>query len=86
MLILASTTSDCVYFSEFASPNCVPVDIANSAVGLKICAIAGGIKEYKLIINNKKNHDKIRKDKLDNNEVLISKALIDSYISHFEFI
>ena len=89
LLILASTTSGCVYFSEFASPNCVPVDIANSAVGLKICAIAEGIKKYKLIINNKKNHDKIvllGKDKLDNNEVLISKALIDSYISHFEFI
>ena len=86
MLILASIPSDCVSFSKFISPSCVPVDIANSAIGLKICAIAEGIKKYKLIINNKKNHDKIillGKNKLDTNEVLISKALIDSYFSHF---
>ena len=37
----------------------------------------------------KEKHDKIvllRKDKLNTIEVLISKALIDSYISHNEFV
>ena len=62
-----------------------------SAVGIKICAIIAGIKKYKLITNKKKKkHDKIlllRKVKILNTiEVLISKALIDSYISHEEFV
>ena len=60
-----------------------------SAVGIKICAITAAIKKYKSIIKKKKKkHDKIVllvKDKLNTIEVLISKVLIDSYISH-EFI
>ena len=47
-------------------------------------------KKCKSIIKKKsKKHDKIvllGKDKLDAIEVLISKALIDSYISHDEFV
>ena len=47
-------------------------------------------KKYKSIIKKKKKkHDKIvllRKTKLDIVEVLISKALIDSYISYDEFV
>ena len=47
-------------------------------------------KKYKSIIKKKKKkHDKIvllRKTKLDIIEVLISKALIDSYISYDEFV
>ena len=60
-----------------------------SAVGLKICAIAAGIKKYKSIIKKKKEHDKIvllAKFKLNSIEVLISEALIDSVISHDEFV
>ena len=49
---------------------------------LKVCAIAAGIKTYKLILNKKKkSHNKtmlIRKTKLDTTEVLVSKAIIDS--------
>ena len=49
-----------------------------------------GIKKYKSIIKNKKKkHDKIvlfRKYKLNTIEVLISKALTDSYISHDGFV
>ena len=45
---------------------------------------------YKSIIKKiKKKHDKIvllGKDKLNTTEVLISKSLIDSYISHNEFV
>ena len=66
----------------------VSVGITNSVVGIKVCAIAAGIKKYKLIIKKKKDkHDEIvlRKIKLDTIEVLICKSLIESYISHQEF-
>ena len=57
------------------------VGIANSAVGLKICATTAGTK-YKLIIKKKKkNHDKIvllGKTKLNTIKFLIFKASIDS--------
>ena len=60
----------------------------SSAIGLKICAIAAGIKKYKSIIKKKKKkHDKIvllAKSKLNSIEVLIFTALIDSVISHDE--
>ena len=48
-----------------------------------------GIKRYKSIIKKKKKHDKIillGKDKLNAIEVLISKALINSYVSNDEFV
>ena len=62
----------------------------NSAVGIKLCGITAGIKKHKLFIKKKKsNHDKVvllGKNKLNTMEVLISKALIDLYISHNEFV
>ena len=62
----------------------------SSALGIKVCAITPGIKKYKSTIKKKKkNLDKIvflGKDKLNTIEVLISKALINSYISHDEFV
>ena len=68
----------------------IPIGITSSAIGLKICAITAGIKKYKSIIKKKKKkHDKIvllAKSKLNSIEVLISKALIDSVISHDEFV
>ena len=52
--------------------------------------ITAGIKKYKSIIKKKKKkHDKIvfsGKSKLDTIEVVNSKALIDLYISHGEFV
>ena len=55
-----------------------------------MCAIAAGMKKYKSVIKKKKRkHDKIvllTKSRLNNIEVLISKALIDSNISHDEFV
>ena len=61
----------------------------SSAIGLKI-VINTGIKKYKSIDKIKrKTHDKIvmlAKSKLNSIEVLISKALIDSNISHNEFV
>ena len=64
--------------------------ITSSTIGLKICAIAAGIKKYKSIIKKKKKkrHDKIvllAKSKLNSIAVLIFKVLIDSDISHDEF-
>ena len=68
----------------------ISIGITSSAMGLKICAITAGIKKYKSIIKKKKKkHDKIvllAKSKLNSIEVLISKALIDSNISHDEFV
>ena len=90
MLILASTVTGCASISVFTSLVAAPVGITTSAVGLKICAIAAGIKRYKSVIKKrKKKHDKIvflGKAKLDIIEILISKALIDSYLSHEKFV
>ena len=80
MLILLSTVTGGVSISAFASLLCVPK---------RTCAITAEIKKYKSIIQKKKKKpDKIvllGKDTLNTIEVLISKALIDSYISHYEF-
>ena len=56
--ILASTVTGCISISAFASLVGIPIGIASSAIGLKICAITAGIKKYKSIIKKKK-HDKI---------------------------
>ena len=59
-------------------------------MGLQISGIPAGTRKYKSIIKKKKKkHDKIvllPKFKLNSIEVLISKALIDSAISHDEFV
>ena len=89
-LILGSTITGCVSISAFASLVGIPIGIASSTIGLKICVITAGIKKYKSIIKKKKKkHDKIvllAKSKLNSIEVLISKALTDSNISHDEFV
>ena len=78
------------FISAFASLAGILIGITSSAIGLKICAIAAGIKKYKSIIKKKKKkHDKIvllAKSKLNGIEVLVSKALIDSVISNGEFV
>ena len=59
------------------------------AVGIIICAITAGIKKYKSVIQKKKKDYKrvlLGKDKLNTNKVLNSRALIDLYISHDEFV
>ena len=89
LLILASTITSYVSFSAFASLVCVPVRIVSSAVGIKLCPVTSGIKKHESITKKKKKHGKIvllGKNKLSTIEVLISKALIDSSISHDEFV
>ena len=89
-LILASTITGSVSISTFTSVIDIPIGITSSPIGLKICAIAAGIKKYKSIIKKKKKkHDKIvllAKSKLKRIEILISKTLTNSNISHDEFV
>ena len=89
-LILGSTITGCISISAFASLVGIPIGIMSSAIGLKICEITAAIKKYKsIILKKKKKHDKVvllAKSKLNSTEVLISKALIDSVISHDEFV
>ena len=76
--------------SAFATLLGDPIGIMSSETGLTLGAIAAEIKNCKLIIKkNKKKQDKIvllPKSKLNRIEVLIYKALIDSVISHEEFV
>ena len=90
LLIVTSTITGCVYVSAFASLFGFPIRTASSTIGLKICVITAGIKKYKSVIKKKKKkRDKIvllAKSKSNSIEALISKALIDSNISHDEFV
>ena len=90
LLILFSTVTGCISISSFASSVSIPGGITSFTIELKIYVIAAGIKKYKSIINKKKKkHDQklsLAKPKLNSVEFLISKALIDSNISHNEFI
>ena len=89
-LILASTITGCISISAFASLVGIPTEITSSAIGFKICAITAGIKKYESIIEKKKKKCNkkvlLAKSKLNEIEVLISKSLINSNISHDESI
>ena len=43
-----------VSISTFTSLVVIPVSIASSAIGLKLCVITAGIEKYKSIIKKKK--------------------------------
>ena len=82
-----STISGWVSISAFAS-FVISIGIMSSAIELKICVITAEIKRY-VSKKKKKKHDRIvllAKSKLNSMEVLISKVLIDSNISHDEFV
>ena len=90
LLILDSAITECIFISAFASFVGIPIGTTSSPIGLKICAIAAGIKKCNSIIKKrKKKHDKIAllsKYNLNSIEVLISKALIDLVITHDKFV
>ena len=90
LLILASKVTRCVSFPAFTSLIDVPVGIGSYAATIKVCVTNAGIKKYKSIIKKmKKKHYKIvllEKGNLNAIEVLISKALINSYLNHEEFV
>ena len=54
ILILAYKITGCISIPVFPSLFVVPIKFASSAIELKICAIATGIKEYKSIIKKSK--------------------------------
>ena len=89
-LILSSIITGCVSISAFASLVDIDLGITSFSVGINICAIIAGIRKFKSIIKKKKKkHDKVvllGKYNLNKIKVLISKSLIDSYISHDEFV
>ena len=53
-LMLASTITGCVPIFAFSSLVGIPIGIKSSAVGLKICVITAGIKNYKSIVKKNK--------------------------------
>ena len=85
-VITISTITGCVSISAFTSLVGITIGVISSAIRLKICVTTSEIKRKKSIIKKKrKKHDKIvllAKSQLNRIEVLISKALIDSNISH----
>ena len=89
-LIIISTTSGCVSIPAFASLNAILIGITSSAMGVTISVITAEIKKYNSVKKKKrKRHDKIvllAKSKLNSIDFLIFKFLIDSNISHEEFI
>ena len=52
-LILTSAVTGCSSLSAFAFLIGIPLGLTSSAIGFKICAIAGRIKKYKSIIKKK---------------------------------
>ena len=84
--ILAFAAAGCISVSDFAAFLGIPIGITTSAIGLKMCVTTAGIKKYRSIIKKRKRkHNKMvlsAKSKLNNIEVLISKAFIDSNASH----
>ena len=79
----------CVFIFGFVCLVAVHIGITSSAIGLKIWVINTGIQKCRSIIKKKKKHDKIlslAKYELNSIENLIPNALIDSNISHNEFI
>ena len=90
LIFLFLTVIGCVSISAFASVVGITIRNYEFSSMIKNLCITAGIKKHKSIIKkNKKKHGKIvliAKSKLDSIEVLISKALIDSNISHDEFV
>ena len=87
-LIFGSTSTGCVSISASVSLVGITIGITSSVVGLKICVIPAAIKKHLSIIKKKK-HDKtilLAKSKSNSIEVLISKTLIASNISHDELV
>ena len=85
LLNLLSAITGCVSISAYASLVDINVGITSYSVEINICAVIGRIKKYKPTIKEKrKKQDEIillGKDKLNTIEVLVSKSLINSYIS-----
>ena len=82
-LILASAVTGYISISAFVSLVGSPIGTTSSTVRWNISAITAAIRKYNSIIRNKKKmHEKkvlFANTKLNSIEVMISRALIDSY-------
>ena len=88
LFILISTVTWYISIVGGASLVDISMGVTTYAVGLKLCVTLAGIKKYKTIImKKKKKRDEISlaKSKLSIAEILNSKTLIHSDISHDEF-
>ena len=83
-LVLASTITGCISISAFGSLLGISIEIMSSAVLilLRICVIAAIVKKYKSITKNRI----VSKIYIKKIQVLISKDIIDSNISHDELV
>ena len=85
-LTAISAITGCVSVSAFASFFGIPVGITSSAIGLKVFVMSVGIKKQ---VDKEKKRKRIMsqaKFKLNSIGVLISRALIDSNITHDEYV
>lgn len=89
LLVFVPAVRGCVPIFPFAFFAVVPIDVASSVAGIKVCEITAGIKKLsrksQLSRKTGKKHYKIvllEKTKLNTIEVLISKVLIALYINH----
>ena len=85
-LTAISAITGCVSVSAFASFFGIPIGITSSAIGLKVFVMSVGIKKQ---VDKEKKRKRIMsqaKFKLNSIGVLISRALIDSNITHDEYV
>ena len=89
-LTLSITIISCISISAFTHLIGISIGITRSAIGLKICTKTTGIKKYKSTIKKKKKkNDKmilLSESKLNSIKASISKAVIDSVLSHDSFV
>ena len=89
-LTLSITIIRCISIFAFTHLIGISIGITSSAIELKICTKAAGIKKYNSTIKKKKQkNDKmilLSESKLNSIEASISKAIIDSFISHDSFV
>ena len=87
-IILTSKITGFITILAFVFLVGISIGNVDSVIKFLKCVINAGIKKYKSKIKKKKHHKVLLldKSKLNRIEVLISKALIDSNISHDEFV
>ena len=59
-LVLAFVITECLFISDSTSLVGIPISFTNSTIGLKICAITAGIKNYKPIIKRRRRKNMIK--------------------------
>ena len=88
-LIVLSTTSGCISITSFATVNGTPVGIASASISLTFSLSTGIVKKLlKTTQDKNKKHHKtfmLARSKLNSIEGKVSESLINSEISHEDF-